>query len=93
MADLLPVEVGLKYTVTVHCAPTASCDGQPLVCENCPGFVPTRLIDVIGRTTVPVFVSVTTWPALVVPTVTLSNDGHKKPRNYAGFDVVTGSVW
>ena len=37
VADLLPVEVGLKDTVTVHCAPMASCVGQPLPCVNCPG--------------------------------------------------------
>jgi len=88
VADLLPVEVGLKYTAAVHWAPTASCVGRPLLCVNWPGLVPPRLMDVMGRTTLPVFFSVTTWPGVVVPTLTLPEIGRSQGvgRYRAGRD-------
>jgi hypothetical protein len=44
------------------------------VCANCPGYVPPSEIEVIGNTTIPVFVTVTTLPALVFPRAKLPKD-------------------
>ena len=71
--DLLPVELGLNDTCTRQSPFTATFSGQLCDIANCPGLVPPSLIDWMGSTPLPVFVTVTGWAALVVPTGTLPN--------------------
>jgi hypothetical protein len=66
VAALAPLLVGLNVTFTVQLAFPASEVPQLWVKPNCPGFVPTRAIPVIGTAVLPVFVTVTGRAALVV---------------------------
>src|SRR5213593_2962406 len=63
----LPVAVGLKLTVIVQVALTASDAGQSFVCVKSPGFVPVRAMPLIVSGAVPVFCSVDVCGALVEP--------------------------
>ena len=71
---MLPVEVGLNFTDTVHFPPTATWDEQLFVCKNWLGLVPARATDVMGKATVAVLVTVIVLAALVTPRSTLPND-------------------
>jgi hypothetical protein len=68
LAARLPVVVGLKLTVIVHVAFTATDAGQSFVCVKSPGSVPTRVMPLIVSGAVPVFRSVDVCAALVEPT-------------------------
>jgi hypothetical protein len=63
VADFAPVDVGLKTTLTVQLPPTATRVGQLVVRANCPGLVPARPIELIGSTTLPVLLILTTLAA------------------------------
>jgi hypothetical protein len=65
-----PLEVGLKITVTVH-VPLGATVPQLFVCEKSPAFPPTIETDDTDSDTVPVFVTVTAWPLVGVPTLEL----------------------
>jgi hypothetical protein len=71
VADFAPVDVGLNTTLTVQLLPTATRAGQLLVRANCPGFVPARVIELIGNTTLPVLLIFTLFAALVAVRATL----------------------
>jgi hypothetical protein len=62
-----PVAVGLKVTLIVQLASTASDAGQVFVSAKSPEFVPVRVIPEIAKAALPPFVKVTVWAALVVP--------------------------
>ena len=67
----LPVVVGVKVTLKSQVAFGMSVVMQlagVVVEAKSPGLVPPRLIALIMSGAVPVFVSVTVWAALVVPT-------------------------
>ena len=67
-----PLRVGAKLTLTVQFAPGARL--VPQVRDemmNCPGFAPTKPIELIVAVAVPVFVSVKVCGALVLPRVTV----------------------
>jgi hypothetical protein len=69
-----PVAVGVKLTLKLHCAPTASVKGvvgQLLVCEKSP--VAAMLVIVRGIPLVPLFNMVTVSGALVVFRVVVGN--------------------
>ena len=61
-----PATGGVKVTLIVQEALTASEVGQLLVCAKSLAFVPVTEMPAIARLAVPVFVSVTVWAALVV---------------------------
>ena len=65
-----PAAAGVKMTLMVQFAPTASDVPQLLVCEKSPGLVPANVILVMDRAAVPIFDSVTARALLGVPTVT-----------------------
>jgi hypothetical protein len=69
-ALLAPVAVGLKLTEIVQLAPAASEELQVPVLVKSDGFVPVMVMDVIEREAVPLFVRVTAFAALFVPTLT-----------------------
>jgi hypothetical protein len=71
IADLGPTVVGLKTTLTVQLPPTAIVAGQLCVRANCAGFVPARVIEVIGNNTVPVLLTFTLFAVLVPLRATL----------------------
>jgi hypothetical protein len=70
-ALLVPVAVGVKVTLMVQSAPAATLVPQVFVWAKSPGSVPVMLTLVILRLTLPTFVSVTVFAALVCPTLTL----------------------
>ena len=66
-----PVALGLKLTEIEQLAPGARVEGesgQVFVCAKSPAFAPVTPIELIVSAPVPVFVRVTFWPELVVPT-------------------------
>ena len=73
VADLLPAEVGLNRTETVHFPPAETWAGQLLVRVYCPGAEPASVTDAIGKATVLVLVTETVLAALAVPLATLPN--------------------
>jgi hypothetical protein len=62
-----PVVVGLKVTVIVQVALTATLVPQVFACVNEVGFVPEKAMPLIMRVDDPVFLSVTAWVALAYP--------------------------
>ena len=72
-AALVPVAVGLKTTLMVHEAPTATLEPQVLVSLKSPASVPVTLIPVIASEAVPLLVSVTVCDALLVSTACDAN--------------------
>jgi len=66
-----PTAVGANFTLMVHVAAGASEAPHVCVWEKSPGFVPTIVIDVMVIATVPVFLSVNTFAALVTPVATV----------------------
>ena len=70
-----PVVVGLKLTEMVQLAPTATVLPQVVVLVNDDAFAPLIVIppELIVSGAPPVFFNVTTFAALVVPTVVLVN--------------------
>jgi hypothetical protein len=67
-----PAAAGVKVTLIVQLAPTATLDSQLLVCPKALGFVPVMPILVMLKAASPVLLSVTDWAALVEPTVWLA---------------------
>ncbi len=67
-AERFPVTVGLKFTLIVQFAPTATLVPQALVCEKSLMFVPVIAIEEIESAALPPLVSVTVCAALDVPT-------------------------
>jgi hypothetical protein len=67
-----PATVGLKTSVTVQLAPAVSVDPQvfDVSVKSC-GSAPVSVMEVMPTEIVPVFVMVTVWGGLVVPTATL----------------------
>ena len=65
LALLLPVVLGVKVTLIVHDALTASEPGQVLVCAKSPALVPVMLMVLMLSAAVPLLVSVTVFVALV----------------------------
>src|SRR5437868_4651428 len=66
----LPLAVGVKVTLMVQLDPAVSVlglIGQVLVWAKSPGLVPARLMLLMVRSAVPLFLSVTVCAALVVP--------------------------
>jgi hypothetical protein len=66
-----PTAVGVNLTVMAHvpfAASVAGLTGHVLVCPKSPGFTPLIPMLLIVSGTLPLLVSVTTCPALVVPT-------------------------
>src|SRR5512132_4471659 len=89
LAVRLPLAVGAKVTEIVQLAPTArvlGLIGQVFVCPKSAAFVPAMPIELIVSAAVPVFVSVTLWGALEVPT-----GCWPKPR-LVGDNVTAGAV-
>lgn len=68
-ADLAPEAVGVNVAVIVHVADTAKVEVQVVLRAKSPELVPVTVILVILRVAVPVFCSVTSWPAEVVPRI------------------------
>src|SRR3954447_18671093 len=71
-AERAPVADGVNVTETVQGAFAASRDGgagQVFVWAKSPAFVPPTRIEPMASGAVPLFVTVTVWAALVVPTV------------------------
>lgn len=69
-AERAPVAVGLKVTLIVQFAPAATLAPQVLFCEKSPLFVPAMVMPepLKVRVALPVFVRVTLWAELLVPT-------------------------
>lgn len=69
-AFLAPVAVGLKVMLMVQLAAAATLAPQVFVCEKSPLFVPAKVIPEPLKVSValPVFVKVTLWAELLVPT-------------------------
>src|SRR2546429_205001 len=66
-----PVAAGVNVTLIVQVAPAASVlglIGQVLVWAKSPALVPAMPIELMVRSAVPLFLSVTVWAALAVPT-------------------------
>jgi hypothetical protein len=79
----------VKVTVMVHCAPAARVlllPGQVLVCANSVALVPVMAMLLMVRGPVPLLVSVTVCPALVVPVVWLAK------LRLEGLKVTAGAV-
>jgi hypothetical protein len=70
-----PVFVGLNLTEIVQLAPAATVAPQVVVSEKEDAFVPLILMppDLISKVALPVFLSVTTLAAVVVPTFVVAN--------------------
>src|SRR5205085_620063 len=71
LALRLPAAAGVKLTEIVQVAPAANVlglSGQAFVCAKSPEFVPAIATLPIDSAAVPLFVSVTNWVPLVVPT-------------------------
>src|SRR3954469_19816337 len=75
----VPDEVGLKVTVTVQEAPTAS-DEQLLVCAKSPVAATEEMVAVV----VPVLLTLTVCAALVEPTIVPANDRLDGPADRIG---------
>src|SRR5438067_1446456 len=87
LAVRAPVAEGLKVTVMVQLALTASVlglSGQVFVWAKSPALVPVSPTLVMVRGAVPLLVSVTGWPALVVPVGWLPNERLVGERVTAG---------
>lgn len=69
-AERAPVAVGLKVTLIVQFAPAATLAPHVFVCEKSPLFVPVMVMPKPLKVSValPVFVRVTLWAELLVPT-------------------------
>ena len=63
-----PPAIGAKVTLIVQLAAAATLVLHVLVCAKSAGFVPPTVILVIVSGALPVFVKVTRWAALLVPT-------------------------
>jgi hypothetical protein len=70
-----PVFVGLNFTEMVQLAPAATVAPQVVVSEKEDAFVPLILMppDLMSKVAPPVFLSVTTLAAVVVPTFVVAN--------------------
>lgn len=85
VADFPPVPVvvgGLKVTLIVQFPPTGTGVLQVLVCPNCRGFAPLKIMVPTVSGPTPVFVRVTGWEALIVPLVCgpkVSDAGDREP--------------
>jgi hypothetical protein len=73
VAVFAPAEVGLKMMLTVQLAPTATPVPHVFVSENWLALVPDIVKAEMGRSTVPVFVIVTTCAGLAAFTGSLPN--------------------
>jgi hypothetical protein len=92
LALLVPVAVGLNVTVKLQAAPTATLLPQAFVTLKSPAFVPLIVTEEIVKAISPLFVSVTVWPALVVPTFWLPNErleGERKTSACRAFSIAT----
>lgn len=73
---------GLNVTLMVQLPPTGTGALQVLVCANCAGFAPLKIMVPTVSGPTPVFVRVTGWEALIVPLVCgpkVSDAGDREP--------------
>src|SRR5207249_4739449 len=80
-ALLVPLAVGVKVTLIVHCAPAATEVPQLLVCPKSPLLAPVMAMLEMFNVAEPMLLRVTACAALVVPTISFGNpseDGDKR---------------
>lgn len=94
-ADLVPLAVGAKVTVTVQVALTAKVSPQLWLLENCTASLPASAIPLMFNVSLPVLVNVMDCGGLTVFTVWLPKDRLEgdEPRAGAVPPPVRGTVW